>query len=197
MYGRNARGEAARAGGWGHMIGDEGSGYWIGREALAAVMRASDGRGPATRLTARDPRALQRRRRVAAAADRLRPRAAARERRGARPDRRSGPPSRATRWRCASSSVRPRSWCWPRGRWRRASRCAATRSRSTWPAASFASCRGWSTSCRGGSSRSRRAAQVQTARRGAGGRRRLARARRSARRRAGARDYKAVDGRAA
>jgi len=34
------------------MIGDEGSGYWIGREALAAVMRASDGRGPDTRLTA-------------------------------------------------------------------------------------------------------------------------------------------------
>ena len=52
VYGRNAHGEAARAGGWGHMIGDEGSGYWIGREALAAVMRASDGRGPVTRLTA-------------------------------------------------------------------------------------------------------------------------------------------------
>ena len=34
------------------MIGDEGSGYWIGREALAAVMRAADGRGPPTRLTA-------------------------------------------------------------------------------------------------------------------------------------------------
>lgn len=50
-YGRNAAGEAARAGGWGHMIGDEGSGYWIGREALAAVMRAADGRGPATQLT--------------------------------------------------------------------------------------------------------------------------------------------------
>src|SRR5437588_9656683 len=50
-YGRNANGEAARAGGWGHMIGDEGSGYWIGREALTAVMRAGDGRGPATRLT--------------------------------------------------------------------------------------------------------------------------------------------------
>jgi len=50
VYGRNAHGEAARAGGWGHMIGDEGSGYWIGREALAAVMRAGDGRGPATRL---------------------------------------------------------------------------------------------------------------------------------------------------
>jgi N-acetylglucosamine kinase-like BadF-type ATPase len=52
VYGRNAGGEAARAGGWGHMIGDEGSGYWIGREALSAVMRAFDGRGPATRLTA-------------------------------------------------------------------------------------------------------------------------------------------------
>lgn len=51
VYGRNARHEAARAGGWGHIIGDEGSGYWIGREALAAVMRASDGRGPETRLT--------------------------------------------------------------------------------------------------------------------------------------------------
>src|SRR4051794_35566134 len=52
VYGRNARFEAARAGGWGHLIGDEGSGYWIGRESLAAVMRASDGRGPETRLTA-------------------------------------------------------------------------------------------------------------------------------------------------
>jgi len=52
VYGRNAAGEAARAGGWGHMIGDEGSGYWMGREALAAVMRAADGRGPATELSA-------------------------------------------------------------------------------------------------------------------------------------------------
>jgi N-acetylglucosamine kinase-like BadF-type ATPase len=51
VYGRNGRGEAARAGGWGHMIGDEGSGYWIGREALAAVMRAADDRGPSTELT--------------------------------------------------------------------------------------------------------------------------------------------------
>src|SRR5256885_12158455 len=51
VYGRDQRGAAARAGGWGHMIGDEGSGYWIGREALAAVMRAEDGRGPATELT--------------------------------------------------------------------------------------------------------------------------------------------------
>jgi len=51
VYGRNASGQAARAGGWGHMVGDEGSGYWLGREAVAAVMRAADGRGPSTRLT--------------------------------------------------------------------------------------------------------------------------------------------------
>jgi N-acetylglucosamine kinase len=50
-YGRDARGRAARAGGWGHMIGDEGSGYWIGREALAAAVREVDGRGPHTSLT--------------------------------------------------------------------------------------------------------------------------------------------------
>jgi N-acetylglucosamine kinase-like BadF-type ATPase len=50
-YGRNARGLAARAGGWGHVIGDEGSGYWIGRRALAAAVREVDGRGPRTALT--------------------------------------------------------------------------------------------------------------------------------------------------
>lgn len=50
-YGVNAAGEAARAGGWGHVLGDEGSGYWIGRAALAAVVREADGRGPDTRLT--------------------------------------------------------------------------------------------------------------------------------------------------
>jgi len=52
-YGRNAREQAARAGGWGHILGDEGSGYWIGRLALRAVARAADGRGPATGLTPR------------------------------------------------------------------------------------------------------------------------------------------------
>jgi N-acetylglucosamine kinase-like BadF-type ATPase len=50
-YGVNEAGFAARAGGWGYVLGDEGSGYWIGREALTAVARAADGRGPATRLT--------------------------------------------------------------------------------------------------------------------------------------------------
>jgi len=40
----------ARVDGWGHLMGDAGSGYWIGREALDAVMREFDGRGPATAL---------------------------------------------------------------------------------------------------------------------------------------------------
>lgn len=51
-YGRNDRGLAARAGGWGYILGDEGSGYWIGRRALTAATRHADGRGPATALTA-------------------------------------------------------------------------------------------------------------------------------------------------
>lgn len=50
-YGRNARNEAARAGGWGFVLGDEGSGYWIGRAALRAVLREADRRGPETGLT--------------------------------------------------------------------------------------------------------------------------------------------------
>jgi N-acetylglucosamine kinase-like BadF-type ATPase len=52
-YGRNGRGEAARAGGWGYVLGDEGSGYWIGRAAIRAVLRESDRRGEPTRLTPR------------------------------------------------------------------------------------------------------------------------------------------------
>ncbi|MGQ0736429.1 MAG: N-acetylglucosamine kinase [Acidobacteriota bacterium] len=50
-YGVDGDDRAARAGGWGHVLGDEGSGYWIGRQALMAVVREADGRGPRTRLT--------------------------------------------------------------------------------------------------------------------------------------------------
>lgn len=50
-YGMNERGEQRRAGGWGHVLGDEGSGYAIGRAGLQAVARAHDGRGPRSRLT--------------------------------------------------------------------------------------------------------------------------------------------------
>lgn len=50
-FGVSQRGLAARAGGWGPTLGDEGSGYWIGRRALEAVTRDADGRGPRTELT--------------------------------------------------------------------------------------------------------------------------------------------------
>ena len=50
-FGVSHRGLAARAGGWGPTLGDEGSGYWIGRRALEAVTRDADGRGPRTELT--------------------------------------------------------------------------------------------------------------------------------------------------
>jgi N-acetylglucosamine kinase-like BadF-type ATPase len=52
-YGRDRSGRAARAGGWGFVLADEGSGFWLGKEALRAVMRAADRRGPATELTDR------------------------------------------------------------------------------------------------------------------------------------------------
>ena len=50
-YGRSGDHTAARSGGWGHLLGDEGGGFWIGRSALSAVVRQFDGRGPATLLT--------------------------------------------------------------------------------------------------------------------------------------------------
>lgn len=39
-------------GGHGYLIGDEGGAFWVGREGIRAVLRARDGRGPSTRLTA-------------------------------------------------------------------------------------------------------------------------------------------------
>jgi N-acetylglucosamine kinase-like BadF-type ATPase len=48
--GRNIQGQATRAGGWGHLLGDEGSGYFLGHQALLAAVRAADGRGPHTCL---------------------------------------------------------------------------------------------------------------------------------------------------
>ncbi len=49
--GRASDGRTARVGGWGWLLGDEGSGFWIGLRALQAVARADDGRGPRTVLT--------------------------------------------------------------------------------------------------------------------------------------------------
>ncbi len=42
VYGRNERGERARAGGWGRLISDEGSGHWIGQSAVSQCLRALD-----------------------------------------------------------------------------------------------------------------------------------------------------------
>jgi N-acetylglucosamine kinase-like BadF-type ATPase len=44
-YGEFA-GRQARCGGWGELIGDEGSGYWIAREGMNLFSRMSDGRVP-------------------------------------------------------------------------------------------------------------------------------------------------------
>lgn len=41
-YGRDGQGNAARSGGWGFAISDEGSAHWIGRHAVAAIFRAWD-----------------------------------------------------------------------------------------------------------------------------------------------------------
>jgi glucosamine kinase len=43
VYGRDAEGKTARAGGWGFAVSDEGSGYWIGRRAISAIFTARDG----------------------------------------------------------------------------------------------------------------------------------------------------------
>jgi glucosamine kinase len=51
--GRDRHGRRSRVGGYGWQMGDEGSGYAIGRAALGAVSRAHDGRSPRTALTDR------------------------------------------------------------------------------------------------------------------------------------------------
>ncbi|UCD24868.1 MAG: hypothetical protein JSW51_02830, partial [Gemmatimonadota bacterium] len=50
-YARDHSGHLWRTGGFGWKFGDEGSGYALARDALAAIGHASDGRGPGTRLT--------------------------------------------------------------------------------------------------------------------------------------------------
>ncbi|MCG3149496.1 MAG: hypothetical protein PCFJNLEI_02959 [Verrucomicrobiae bacterium] len=47
VVGRNAAGQVARAGGWGHLLGDHGSGYWIGITGLRAAIREFDRHGRA------------------------------------------------------------------------------------------------------------------------------------------------------
>jgi glucosamine kinase len=51
-FGRNDEGDERRAGGWGYLIGDEGSAVWLGLEGLRAAAHHADGRGAGTGITA-------------------------------------------------------------------------------------------------------------------------------------------------
>ena len=51
VFGKGRRGTVHRSGGWGRIIGDEGSGYAIGRELFRSVAASIDGSGKRTKLT--------------------------------------------------------------------------------------------------------------------------------------------------
>lgn len=49
-FGMTSGGDMVRSGGWGHILGDEGSAYDVGRQGLSAATRSCDSRGPTTRI---------------------------------------------------------------------------------------------------------------------------------------------------
>lgn len=51
VFGVGPDGRAWRAGGWGHILGDEGSGYWLAARSLRAALADRDGSGPRTALS--------------------------------------------------------------------------------------------------------------------------------------------------
>ncbi|WP_343318296.1 BadF/BadG/BcrA/BcrD ATPase family protein [Arthrobacter sp. TMP15] len=51
-WGMNQVCQEARAGGWGYLLGDEGSGYWLGREAVRYSLERMDSGKPVDELTA-------------------------------------------------------------------------------------------------------------------------------------------------
>jgi glucosamine kinase len=51
VFGVGPDGRAWRAGGWGHLLGDEGSGYWLGAESIKLALHDRDGTGPRSALS--------------------------------------------------------------------------------------------------------------------------------------------------
>ena len=51
VFGVGPDGRTWRAGGWGHLLGDEGSGYWLGLQSIKAALRDRDASGPETGLS--------------------------------------------------------------------------------------------------------------------------------------------------
>src|SRR5271166_3125297 len=51
VFGVGPEGRAWRAGGWGHLLGDEGSGYWLGVQSIKAALRDREASGPETALS--------------------------------------------------------------------------------------------------------------------------------------------------
>ena len=49
-FGQNASGQRARVDGWGPLLGDRGSGYWLGESAIRAAVAGFDGAAPQTSL---------------------------------------------------------------------------------------------------------------------------------------------------
>lgn len=52
VFGMGPAGRVWRAGGWGHLLGDEGSGYWLGIESIKAALHDREASGPDTALSA-------------------------------------------------------------------------------------------------------------------------------------------------
>jgi glucosamine kinase len=51
VFGVGPDGRPWRAGGWGHLLGDEGSGYWLGVQSIKAALRDRESSGPETALS--------------------------------------------------------------------------------------------------------------------------------------------------
>lgn len=51
VFGVGADGRSWRAGGWGHLLGDEGSGYWLGVQSIKAALADREASGPPTALS--------------------------------------------------------------------------------------------------------------------------------------------------